>query len=391
VTRYTDEEELRLRLQRSVKAWTRSGLLSSDQGAQLEADLRVDLRRTGIMLRLGLALFTAILVGASVVLTFVSLGIRSGSATAVVALILGAVCFWAADGLVSAFRLYRHGVEEALVAASVVLCGAGVGLIANTLLHVRESTAIALLLAAAASVSGYAYRRFGLQYAGVAAIVCAALIPLPFDAVSEPVRRSLVALIFGGAVAGAAAMAGRSRSEVRRDDAFTLRAAALAGMYLALNLEIKVLPFGWYGRAPDDWFKWTTYVLIWMVPALALWRGVLARDRKLMITGLALALATLITNKPYLGLPRQTWDPMLFGLLLMGAAVILRRWLASGPNGERRGFTAARILHTDMDAMRLASLASAAIHLETERPAPSPSPSQFDGGRSGGGGAGADF
>ena len=186
-------------------------------------------------------------------------------------------------------------------------------------------------------------------------------------------------------------MAGRSGDEVRKENAFTLRAAALVGMYLAVNLEITGIGFVRYGRAVDGWFKWTSYALIWIMPALALWRGVASRDRKLMLAGLATALATLITNKPYLGLPRQTWDPMLFGLLLMAVAVILRRWLASGPGGERRGFTAARILHSDGDAMRLASLASVAIHLDTDRPAPAASPPQFGGGRSGGGGAGADF
>jgi len=391
VRRYTDEEELRMRLQRSVKDWTRSGLLRPDQGAQLEADLRVDLRRTGIMLRLGLALFTTILAGATVLLTWVSLGISGDSATGILILIMGAICFWAADRVVAGFRLYRYGVEEALVVASVGLCGVGVALIANTLFRLHDSTAIALSLAAAAAVSGYSYHRFGLWYAGVAAIVCAALIPFSFDGVSEPVRRLLVALMFGGAVAGSTVMATGSLNEVRKEDAFTLRAAALVGLYLAINLQITGVPFAGYGRAVDGWFKWTTYALIWIVPALALWSGTTGRDRKLMLAGLATALATLVTNKPYLGLPRQTWDPMLFGLLLMAVALILRRWLASGPNGERRGFTAARIVHSDVDAMRLASLASVAIHLDTDRPAPSPPPPEFGGGRSGGGGAGADF
>ena len=176
MTRYTDEEELRMRLQRSVKDWTRAGLLRTDQGAQLEADLRVDLRRTGIMLRLGLALFTTVLVSAFVLLTWVSLGISGDSATGILALVLGATCLWAADALVAGFRLYRYGVEEALVVSSVGLCGVGVAMVANSLFRVHDSPAIAVALAAAAAVSGYAYHRLGLWYAGVAAIVCAALI-----------------------------------------------------------------------------------------------------------------------------------------------------------------------------------------------------------------------
>src|SRR6202158_1533319 len=40
-----------------------------------------------------------------------------------------------------------------------------------------------------------------------------------------------------------------------------------------------------------------------------------------------------------LGWPRHTWDPILLGFLLMGAALVLRRWLSKGADGERAGFT----------------------------------------------------
>lgn len=391
--RYAERDEERLHLLRSVKSWTRSGLLGRDQGAQLEADLQVGLRRTGIMLRVGLALFTMILVAAAVALTLVSVRIDREWAIGIVALFAGGICFGVADWLVREFKLYRYGVEEALVISSVALCGAGVGLIAPSLVHTHGNVPIDIALAAAAAASGYAYHRFGLQYAGVAAIVCVALIPLLFDGGSEPVRRSLVALIFLVAAAVAAVMAARATNEVRKDDAFVFRAAAVVGLYLVLNLEIASGPFDRYGHTLDASFKWTTYALIWIIPALALWRGVSSRDRKLIVVGIGLALVTLITNKPYLGLPRQTWDPMLFGLLLMAVAVVLRRWLASGPGGERNGFTGERILHSDVDTLRLAGLAAAAIHLDSNRPAPDPAPSspEFGGGRSGGAGAGGEF
>jgi len=393
VRRYTERDEERLHLLRSVKSWTRSGLLGRDQGAQLEADLQVDLRRTGIMLRVGIALFTVILVVAAVALTILSVRIDRDWAIGIVALFSGAICFGVADWLVGEFKLYRYGVEEALLVSSVALLGAGVGLIAASVLHTHGNVPIDIALVAAAAASGYAYHRFGLQYAGVAAIVCLGLIPLLFDGGSEPVRRSLVALIFLVAAAVAAVMAARATNEIRKDDAFVFRAAAVVGLYLVVNLEIASGPFNRYGHPIQAWFKWTTYALIWIVPALALWRGIASRDRKLIVVGIGLALITLITNKPYLGLPRQTWDPMLFGLLLAGIAVVLRRWLASGPGGERHGFTGERILHSDVDALRVVGVASAAIHLQTDRPAPEPTPAspQFGGGRSGGAGAGGDF
>ena len=105
----------------------------------------------------------------------------------------------------------------------------------------------------------------------------------------------------------------------------------------------------------------------------------------------AMALATLATNKSYLGLDQRTWDPMLLGLLLMGTAILLRRWLASGPNGERYGFTSARILSKDARLMRVVSTASAAFQPQPSSLEPAAPRPHFDGGRSGGGGATGEF
>ena len=86
-----------------------------------------------------------------------------------------------------------------------------------------------------------------------------------------------------------------------------------------------------------------------------------------------MALATLATNKAYLGRQPQSWDPILFGLLLMGTAIVIRRWLASGPNGERYGFTPVRTLSKHARLMTIVSTASAAFqpqnHWESDTPA----------------------
>ena len=50
-------------------------------------------------------------------------------------------------------------------------------------------------------------------------------------------------------------------------------------------------------------------------------------------------MGTLASNKPYLGWSRQTWDPIVFGILLVAVAMSVRRWLLRGVDGHRRGFT----------------------------------------------------
>ena len=62
-------------------------------------------------------------------------------------------------------------------------------------------------------------------------------------------------------------------------------------------------------------FYWFTYVVTWVLPLVGLRLGVREKDRALMDVSLVMALVTLLTNKPYLGWPRQTWDPIVLGVL----------------------------------------------------------------------------
>src|SRR6185437_5016950 len=100
-----------------------------------------------------------------------------------------------------------------------------------------------------------------------------------------------------------------------------------------------------------------------------------------------------ITNKPYLGWQRHTWDPMLLGALLIGVALALRRWLADGPGGIRHGFTAKRLSGKDKQwmnagstALGLASAQSVTVSAQTAG-----HDARFGGGDFGGGGASSDF
>lgn len=105
---------------------------------------------------------------------------------------------------------------------------------------------------------------------------------------------------------------------------------------------------------------------------------------------LVLVLVTLATNKPYWGLARQTWDPILLGVVLIGVVLGLRRWFG---NGDRYGFTASRILSKDMRALSVVGTASAALHATPGHDLNSPSTDTFKsgGGRSGGAGASGSF
>jgi len=134
-------------------------------------------------------------------------------------------------------------------------------------------------------------------------------------------------------------------------------------------------------------------VCTWLIPAAGLGLAVRDKDRPLLTVSLVLAFVTLATNKPYLGLSRESWDPILFGVLLVVVATTVRRWLARGPGAQRGGFTADKILERDRDWLGTLATASVAWphDVAAARPADSARPPQFDGGRSGGAGGGAEY
>jgi len=122
-------------------------------------------------------------------------------------------------------------------------------------------------------------------------------------------------------------------------------------------------------------------------------RGVREKDRFVMAVGGIVSVLTLVSNKTYLGWPRQTWDPMLLGILLAAVALLLRRWLAQGAGGVRGGFTAARLSGKDRQWMNASSAVFGLVTPQSITPSPQTRTEdfRFGGGASGGGGAGGDF
>lgn len=386
----TDEEQVRL--QRLLREWAAAGLLDPVQAERLDQDVGVDLRRTGFMLRAGLAFFTAIVIAASVLLVTVIFELSDDLVIAVTCVLAGIACVMAARRLAVVFRFYRHGVEETLAIASCLLFAVAALLLTRQLfgLSHRSAPIVAALLVGA--VAAYiVYRMFGFRYAAIGSLVCLAAIPYQFS-IGEPLERLLSAAVFicGFAMAGIAMREGAIDADA--DDAAVVQAAAFAGTYLTANLYVT----HGFGGTPalhlvDAWFRWTTFALIWILPAAGLWIGIRKRQQWLLDVAGAAAVVTLVSNKPYLGLVQRPWDAIALGVLLVGGAFVIRRWLASAPEGERGGFTAQQILAGERERIDLVAMASSAVDPRPALPENQAGPSPFEGGRSGGGGGGTDF
>ena len=384
--RYSDEEERTIRTGRLAREWLRAGLIEPAQHARIAPELSVDLRRTNRFLRVTLFGFGLLIVAAAVGLLMVTLDVNSAAGAGATCLASAGPVWGLAEFLVGRFRLYRFGLEEACATGAAVLVAVGIGLASEPLLSGRSGDPqlfIALIAGAAASFA--VYWRFGYLYAAVAAMASLALSPFPFG-LPLALERSLAALVLAACVVAARTMRRRHGDEYPGTDYAALQAIALFGVYAVLNLQLFSVP-----AAVPHAFYWITYVTIWIVPLATFILAVRGRDRLLLDAALVMGLATLVTNKSYLGLARETWDPILLGVLLIGAAIALRRWLAAGEGGMRRGVTAARILRSDDDAVALAGLASAFQSAPAAAHHGAPPPDPFAGGRSGGGGASGTF
>jgi hypothetical protein len=122
-------------------------------------------------------------------------------------------------------------------------------------------------------------------------------------------------------------------------------------------------------------------------------RGIRQKDRFVIAVGATVAILTFVSNKPYLGWQRHTWDQMLLGILLTGVALSIRCWLARGPGGIRHGFTAARLSGKDKRWISAGFAVLGLVSPQSITPSPQQAVQTFAsvGGASGDGAAGGDF
>ena len=390
---YSAASEEAVRARDLLEDWAGEGFLTPAQYQRMEQETVCDLRRTNIFLRLILFLFTLIILGAAAALFFVVfLSPPSAQTTSVFLLIFAAMTYGAAEFAVSRFRLFRYGIEEALAACSVGFLCAG--------MQAALSSGTDFLVPAAGVIASlWIWHRFGLPYAFLAAMIFVIWLSGHWTS-SHAAQHVIVAAFYGAGLITVAAVRSRHRFTYLNQGYSIVEALLWLGIYLAINLHLSsvdLLRQWWVGPLTTTEFPrtfyWATWVLIWCFPPAILARGVRRKDRFVIAVGAMAAILTLVTNKPYLGWQRHTWDPMLLGALLIGVALLIRRRLAAGPGGIRHGFTAQRLSGKDKHWMNVGSAALGLVSTQAITPSPQPvTPDvHFGGGDSGGGGATSDF
>ena len=402
MTAYSASSEEALRAQDLLKDWFGEGFLTEAQYQRMQQETVSELRRTNLFLRLVLFLFTLIIVCSAVALFFVIFLSRPSTQTTGIFLLIFAVMSYAATELaIRRARLYRHGIEEALAACSVAFLCAGMymALFSGHPYSLTPDGLRFLVPAAGAIVSLWIWRRFGLAYAFVAAMIFV-LWMTDYWTSSSSTHHLIVAAFYAAGLITVSSVRSHYRFGYLNERYQIVEVFLWLGIYLAVNLQLSTLnlfPDWWRGpRSSSEFsriFYWATWVLIWCLPPAILLRGLRRKDRLVIAVGVVVAILTLATNKAYLGWQRHTWDLMLLGALLIGVALLVRRWLAAGQGGIRQGFTAQRLSGKDERYRSAASVAFGLVTPQSTTIKPqNDSPNvRFGGGDSGGGGASSDF
>jgi hypothetical protein len=397
---YSTSSEETLLARDLLKDWATEGFVTEAQYHRMQQETICGLRRTNILMRLVLFFFTLIIGVAAVALFFLTLPSHSTSQSVGTLLLIFAAFSYAAAEIAVSRGLYRHGIEEAFAVCSVALLCLGMYAILVTSPGSPKSGGAEFLIPAIGAIASlWIWHRFGFAYAFVAAMIFVPWLSGCWTS-SRSAQHLIVAAFYAGGLIAVAVFRFRHRLGYLDQEYSLVEALLWLGIYLAFNLQLSsvdLLRHWWSGtRIAAEFsstFYWATWALTWCIPVAALSRGLHRKDRFVIAVGGIAAILTLVTNTPYLGWHRQTWDPMLLGALLTGIALSLHRWLSKGPGGIRHGFTGRRLSGKDKRWVKAVSLASglASPHLTTLSPESGAPEVRFGGGDSGGGGATSNF
>jgi hypothetical protein len=374
----------------AARDWLQAGWINGnalEAIAQLYPDDRV---RTGPAFRI---LFFVLTVGALLCVEGIFLEqYNSQYVVAASALALGIACAAATNYLINYRKRRQGGIEAAFsfmtvscLILSVVAFTGETGWWDGRTGHFLEFLIFAILTGAAASIWGYRlYAIFSavFLFAGLMNFVVGRIIWLVLALlIYSPLSKNCVSIRWPPAL---------------RKSFLSFLAVTLLALYAAFNLYLAdgvffTFYFDYVTRGIALIPRWVCILLTGLLPILIFLLGILRRRRLLMNLGFLLAVLSLITLLQYVQRP-PLWILLSGGgLLLLAIAEVLRRYLNSGTNNERSGFTA-NLLTEDPEKRRILEMA-VSVAAVTPQQGPSGELPRFsgDGGKFGGGGASSNF
>ncbi|HYN22615.1 MAG TPA: hypothetical protein VE078_16770 [Thermoanaerobaculia bacterium] len=379
----------------AARAWRQAGIVDETVTASVEARHPDDRTRVGPVFRVLLFLFTVVAVcGAFGFVAMLADFDDDGGTLAFLALLTGLAMVVGTELQLGRLRRREGGTEAAtsFLAISFLLSAAAWWMLWSS--SSEDWSRLALFALVAAALLAAAAWRWG--YPLYAAAATAAL----FMAVAQLPGARLLWIVLPLATAPWLLRLERSPrlAPAHRTSLTVVAIVALAGLYIAVHLgswEAHLIEeIGGYSSPAvfdSDALWWSAVAATALVPAILLAAGLLRRQYALILLGVGTSAVSLITLRYYIHLA-PLWVVLTgSGALLVALALALRRYLASGPNGERHGYTAAP-LFADLARQRVLEAGAAILALTPEARSLHAEPKfEGGGGELGGGGASGSF
>ncbi|MHB8834454.1 MAG: hypothetical protein ACYC9Y_01910 [Candidatus Methylomirabilia bacterium] len=378
----------------AARGWRAAGLIKETTFDTISAEHASAGPRLGELWRV--LVFLCVFVGVSTATTigFISFGVRSAGGVGLSLLVFGAALAAITDIVVDRCSFQPTGAEAATsLLATGYLCAAVFVLLDDRHLHGHE--VLRLTYPWCAAVCALAAWRWGFRiYAGVAAL-CVLLLAAQFPG-ARPLWVAAAALIAGWATVTRAT---RELTPSHREGVDLSRLVALAAIYAAVNYYSVDKGFleeiGRLAGAPPHRSGEFSLLLAGLGSALyplaILAWGLRARDRALIVLGIVTAALSLTTIRFYIHVAPLWAVLAASGAALAGTSLLLERWLGSGVDAERFGFTAAPLCDIGRRERLLPAAAALAL-APAARMVPDGQPdSGSKGGAFGGGGADGSF
>ncbi|MBC7774288.1 MAG: hypothetical protein H7246_02535 [Phycisphaerae bacterium] len=369
----------------TAQKWHKKGLLSDEKWQAIEAAYTSNFYSPNIFVRIGLAIFTLILLMAAGGLVAVFFEPNSEMGLSIFSLFWGVICVLVLElRVIQPGRHYGSGIDDMFlyVAIGAFLTGLCSPLDYTTPTLVYYCIAWPFLVAGSI--------RYIDRLLAVAAFVCSMGIVLL--AVKEIPRLALYLLPFAGMLFSAAvyifSKQGQARYGWRHWNGILMVAEllALVTFYASGNywvVQQAGADFFQLETVPMAWFFWA---FTFIVPFLYIFAGLRRKDRHLLDIGLGCVAAAVFSFRYYYHVLPLTWATVICGAVLFVTAYFSIRYLHQNEGG-------AYSYEEDSETTLLQEIEQQLIEQTiVNQPGPTPEKTEsFGGGQFGGGGAGDSF
>jgi uncharacterized membrane protein YgcG len=387
------EADRRYEVREAARGWLRAGAVDEDTRAKVVAAYPDDRNRLGRVFRVLVFGFSLVVLQSALGIVGLMFSSAGEAVAAVVFFLFGVGLTILTEAQLGSLKRRQGGTESATAFLAVTLIiGSLLWLIFQSG-NPGERVVIDTALIVSAIVCAAAGLRWGYSIFGLVAAIAVFL--LLGRGPGGRLAWMIVPLFVAPTLLHAATSARLAPPHRRLCEAVAL--LALVFLYVAVHigswdLGVVEMLTGFFEHIerPPSPMRTFCVVATATVPLLTVAWGIATRRRSLIDLGFVGILASLVTLRVYVHVA-PLWVALLGGgAVAIGLAAVVRRYLDSGPQHERHGFTAEALFTDPEGRSALEIAASVATFTPTARPLPQPG-FEGGGGRSGGGGASGEF